>query len=78
MKNQINLNFYVKHFQLLKTKKITVTRHMSISYDGVKYIYIRVYMCTCIYIYIYTHTRTHVHIYTYTYIHSTRNVYVYT
>ena len=78
MKNQINLNFYVKHFQPLKTKKITVTRHMSISYAGVKYIYIRVYMCTCIYIYIYTHTRTHVHIYTYTYIHSTRNVYVYT
>ena len=63
MKNQINLNFYVKHFQLLKTKKITVTRHMSISYDGVKYIYIRVYMCTCIYIYI------HIHVHMYIYIH---------
>ena len=65
MKNQINLNFYVKHFQPLKTKKITVTRHMSISYDGVKYIYIRVYMCTWIYIYIYTYTYTCTYIYIY-------------
>ena len=36
--------FYVKHLHPLKTSKITVPRHISISYTRVKYIYIYIYL----------------------------------